>query len=358
MGNKEIIQENNSKLLENNRDLSSILETVNNLPDEVKINLQEKIVTPTIEQQEIVADEDYTALSKVIVDGDADLKPENIKEGVNIFGVEGNAKTTDFKITDARYLFYYGSRLNEMDNILNLCDWDSITNIMYMFYQIDVTELNLSNINTSNVTSMVSMFQYSRKLKSIDLSNFDTRKVTTLQNMFSGCSEIENINISSFDTKNVTNISSMFQYCQKLKSIDLSNFDTRNVESMASMFSRCPLVDLDISNFDMSKCDSISNIVSECSELVNLKFGTNLGKGYTTRTTNTSSYRVDLSYCTKLTHESLMSVINNLYDLNLTYSAIGIGTLYRQELKLGSTNLAKLTAEEIAIATNKGWNVT
>jgi hypothetical protein len=26
-------------------------------------------------------------------------------------------------------------------------------------------------------------------------------------------------------------------------------------------------------------------------------------------------------------------------------------------LKLGDTNKAKLTAEEIAIATNKGWNV-
>lgn len=28
-----------------------------------------------------------------------------------------------------------------------------------------------------------------------------------------------------------------------------------------------------------------------------------------------------------------------------------------QTLQLGNTNKAKLTAEEIAIATNKGWNV-
>jgi hypothetical protein len=84
----------------------------------------------------------------------------------------------------------------------------------------------------------------------------------------------------------------------------------------------------------------------------------NLGKGYTEQSNNSYSSRVDLSYSPKLTHESLMSVINNLYDLNLTYSAIGNGKLYRQELRLGSTNLAKLSAEEIAIATNKGWNVT
>ena len=59
----------------------------------------------------------------------------------------------------------------------------------------------------------------------------------------------------------------------------------------------------------------------------------------------------DLSSATKLTHESLMNVINNLYDIKTK----GCNA---QPLVLGSTNLAKLTAEEIAIATNKGWNVS
>ena len=53
-----------------------------------------------------------------------------------------------------------------------------------------------------------------------------------------------------------------------------------------------------------------------------------------------------------------MNVINNLYDLNLTYDVANGGTLYAQSLVLGSTNMDKLTAEEIAIATAKGWNVT
>ena len=48
-----------------------------------------------------------------------------------------------------------------------------------------------------------------------------------------------------------------------------------------------------------------------------------------------------------------MNVINNLYDLNLTYNVANGGTLYTQSLNLGSTNKAKLTAEEIAIATAK-----
>ena len=49
-----------------------------------------------------------------------------------------------------------------------------------------------------------------------------------------------------------------------------------------------------------------------------------------------------------------MDIINNLYDLNVTYGS----SSYKQTLNLGTTNKAKLTADEIAIATNKGWNVT
>ena len=45
-----------------------------------------------------------------------------------------------------------------------------------------------------------------------------------------------------------------------------------------------------------------------------------------------------------------MNVINNLYDL----TANGLSG---QTLTLGSTNMAKLTADEIAIATNKGWTI-
>ena len=51
--------------------------------------LQEKQVTPTSEETVVTADEKYAALSKVTVLGDAQLKPENIRAGVEIFGVSG-----------------------------------------------------------------------------------------------------------------------------------------------------------------------------------------------------------------------------------------------------------------------------
>jgi hypothetical protein len=46
-----------------------------------------------------------------------------------------------------------------------------------------------------------------------------------------------------------------------------------------------------------------------------------------------------------------MNVINYAYDL----TANGLSG---QTLKFGATNLAKLTEDEIAIATAKGWTLT
>ena len=46
-----------------------------------------------------------------------------------------------------------------------------------------------------------------------------------------------------------------------------------------------------------------------------------------------------------------MNVINNLCDI----AAKGVKT---QKLTIGSTNLAKLTAEEVVIGTSKGWSIS
>ena len=51
--------------------------------------LQEKQVTPTAEKISITADQKYAAFSKVTILGDSNLKPENIRSGVEIFGVSG-----------------------------------------------------------------------------------------------------------------------------------------------------------------------------------------------------------------------------------------------------------------------------
>ena len=296
--------------------------------------------------------------NKITVVGDNNLVPENIKEGAEIFGVEGNAKTTNAKITSGYYLFFNNVRLDYLDDILKLCD--NIADMSNMFNSCtNLINLDLSSFNTSKATNMNNMFSICMNLINLDLSNFDTSNVTNMSYMFSSCSKLTNLDLSSFNTSNVTNMNKMFSSCSKLTNLDLSSFNTSNVTNMSQMFSSCSkLTNLDLSSFDTSKVINMSQMFSKCTSLTNLQFGFNLGKSYYLKSTNYTSYKLDLSSCPLLTYDSLMSVINGLYDLNLTYDVANGGTLYTQALTLGSTNLAKLTAEEIAIATNKGWTVS
>ena len=335
--------------------------------------LQEKSITPSEQVQEIVPDESIYGLSKVTVravdlqelTGDATATEKDILEGkiayVNGEKITGTMEKHDgtYKITDTSYLFYQGTRANVITDVLKLCS--DITNTSYMFENCeDLTELDVSSLDTTKVTNMAHMFSKCSNLTELDVSNFDTTQVTNMSYMFANCSNLTELDVSSFDTKQVTNMSYMFSACLRLTELNLSNFDTSQVTNMSYMFGSCNnLTELNLSSFDISKVSNITYMFSNCKALTNLNSFKNLGKGYTRASNNYSNYKLTLSSSTNLTHDSLIDIlIDGLYDLNLTYDVANGGTLYTQSLTLGSTNLAKLTAEEIAIATAKGWTVS
>ncbi|HGF7173779.1 TPA: BspA family leucine-rich repeat surface protein, partial [Enterococcus hirae] len=106
----------------------------------------------------------------------------------------------------------------------------------------NLTEIEgLSQLDTSRVTNMSSMFCNLISVTSLDLSNFDTSKVTDMGYMFQNMGNVTSLDLSNFDTSNVTNMYLMFNEMRRLTSLDLSSFDTSNAPDMRAMFVGTPL---------------------------------------------------------------------------------------------------------------------
>ena len=121
----------------------------------------------------------------------------------------------------------------------------------------NLISVDLSNFDTSKVTSMGQMFQGCINLKSVTFGdNFNTSNVINMYNMFYDCNGLTSLDLSNFNTSNVTTMSFMFYYCTNLTLLDLSSFDTSNVTDMSSMFDNCRnLTSLDLNGWDISKVE-------------------------------------------------------------------------------------------------------
>ena len=268
------------------------------------------------------------------------------------------------KATDMSYMFGNCYSLTTVPQL----DTSNVTNISGMFS--NCTSLTtIPQLNTSNVTNINGMFAGCYSLKKIP--QLDTSKATNMGNMFDACYSLKKI--PQLNTNNVTNMSYMFESCRALTTIPKLN--TNNVTNMSGMFKYCWALTT-IPQIDTSKVTDMSYMFQNCNALTTIpkldtsnvtntrdtlyyltslkNFGglLNLGQAYSTSlSANYYTYGLELSNSTELTHESLMNVINGLYDIKTKGCK-------SQQLVLGATNLAKLTTEEIAIATNKGWSVS
>ena len=246
------------------------------------------------------------------------------------------------------------SNVINMNQMFNNCrslssvptlDTSNVTEMTGMFSECKKLS-SMPALNTSNVTNMGLMFAGCESLTTVPLLN--TSNVTEMGGMFSGCHSL--VEIPALDTSKGKFLSAMFAGCSSLKQIPLLN--TKSCTNINGMFEGCTSLET-VPILDASNVGDISKIFKDCPSLVMLGGLKNLGMDYSSAYyihANKSEYTLDLSYSPLLTHDSLMNIINNLYDIK----SKGVKP---QTLQLGDTNKEKLTAEEIAIATNKGWNV-
>lgn len=277
-------------------------------PNVVLANLQEKNATPSKEVQEIIADVPYDGLSKVTV----------------------NAYTP---ITDKKIITENGTYKASDDNL------DGYSEVEVATSGVDINEYFKPTIQGGAAYGWRDSFIKFRSPLIVEGTNgyymFNDYAFETAPELIGA--------------EKLTNASSMFYSGNYLKYVQ--DFDTRNVIYMNSMFRYCSNL-VTVPKLNASKVMDVTNMFGNCNNLTNLGGLENLGQAYdTTKSANYSSYKLDLSYGNNLTHDSLMNVINNLYDIK----SKGCNP---QSLVLGSTNLSKLSSEEVAIGTSKGWNIS
>lgn len=260
------------------------------------------------------------------------------------------------KVTSMNSMIYGCFALTNLN--VSSFDTSSVTDMNYMLSSLYALEnLNISHFNTSNVTKMNNLFSSCSNLLSLDLSNWDTSKVTDMGHLFSGCNKLNNLLLTDWNTTKVTNMQYMFENCRSLTSLDLSSFNTISVTTMESMFENCKFnVDfngkstVNLTNtsrmfrgflgtsINMQGCNFINAIsnddfIQNANNLVDFTAPNNIGSNITILANN-------------LSLNSLLSILNNLSEVTTT-----------QTLDIGSTNIGKLTDEQILIATNKNWTL-
>ena len=268
-----------------------------------------------------------------------------------------------------------------------LVDTSNVTNMSYMFS--DCTNLQyVPSLDTSNVTNMYCMFYGCSKLSSYNLTSFDTSNVIDMGNMFRGCSSLTSLDLSNWDTSNVNNMRSMFSGCTRLTSIDLSNWNTSNVTDMLQMFQNCSgLTSIDLTSFDTSKVTRITNMFYDCVKLQRIEgildvklitedLGNFINSNYTNKYPlryltfknlgaigtkykfNGSPYQNWGDESDTATYPLSVGARKSLIDSLITYSfdraANGLSTC---TIQLYSTIKARLTEDEIAAITAKGFTI-
>ena len=265
----------------------------------------------------------------------------------NIKSIEMSAPLSQ---KNMRYMF---AELPYLTNIPYL-NTEGVTDMSSMF--INCSSLtSVPQLDTSKVTDMSGMFNGCRSLTSIP--QLDTSKVTDMTTIFNGCTSL--ISIPLLDTSNVINMGSMFNSCRSLTSIP--QLDTSKVRYMDNMFYNCKSL-TSIPQLNTSRVELMGAMFAGCITLTSVPrldatsltgandmFGYSwappLDKFTTFGGLTNLKINLNLSTCPNLTKESLLNVFNEAADV----------TASPKTLTLGSTNLAKLTDEEKAIATNKGW---
>lgn len=213
------------------------------------------------------------------------------------------------------------------------------TSLAKVFFKNDkLVSVDVSNWNTSNITDFTQAFSLNHNLESIDVSNWNTSNGVTFFAMFDEGYKISTLDVSKWDMSSAENIDWMFCKCQSITSFDLSTWDTSNVTSAHHLFAVCSAELIDLSGLDLRQVTDMYKAFNENRKLSVIKC-----TGLKLPNIELSSIGFNLS---PLTVDSIVGLLNALPPSDKGYS-----------FQIGEVNIAKLSDEQKAIATDKGWTL-
>lgn len=150
---------------------------------------------------------------------------------------------------------YYITSNKKGQKVIASSDFSWVFNALY------ATEINIKNLDMTNVTKTTSMFNNCKNLETIALPSEKgfLYHATDISYMFANCPSLVTINLKLLDTSNVQNIKGMFFNDSSLKSIYVGsewNLDNITNDMSKYMFVGCT----SLPNFDASYTDKTKAI--------------------------------------------------------------------------------------------------
>ena len=228
---------------------------------DAEVLLEAVTVTPSAETQQIEASAGKTGISVVTVIGDSNLKAENIKKGVTIFGITGTCSESgtgedtgedviDPTIADGTTTTYGNATYSAYNG-----------NPYYNLVTATSTDITACEINSNTVIIGSSAISRCESLTSISIPN----SVTSIENYaFYYCKALESISIPN----SVTSIGNgAFDWCSSLKSIVIPDSVTTMGRSVFQQANEALVVYLEATEIP-SGWDSMWNYTAWDSELI------------------------------------------------------------------------------------------
>ena len=180
--------------------------------------------------------------------------------------------------------------------------------------------------------------------------------LTVLQDAFScypGVSKIAEIpTLNSWNVSNVNSLVTMFDNCRNIKFLDFEDWNVSNVNNYNGMCRACTSLEkVNITKWNILPTATLGSMFHTCLKLYSLVGDYTIDEVISNNITIFNGYKKSISCFTgsdRIDRASLRALINGLADLSDTTT---------QTLTLGGTLMAKLTEEDIAIATAKNWSI-